>query len=523
MNRKLVSVILAIIMIANLSIFSIIPIFAHDAMLEVYYDTCIESTDSDSVNEMWYVLVDEYGCTHLSDDEDSIRYYFEDNPYSGDSWANISDAEEIQTAYANSMKKWNNVYFYSYNSDGTITKHKIINVVEGNEEDHNLSIFPGTRDSGNMAETQAMWGIGIEYGTVEHSHYYDWEMRININCFSTEGGYSLDIVNSARERTGAHELGHVLGLCDLDHNNLCNADAEEQHHLELLMGYGEEITDRAQYITYKDIAGVAITRGFHTDNDHKWMNQGLRSDGKYKLVCSICNGVKEVDSLNEYSWVPFNSCSGNHTLSSGNMMAVASYGTKDYYKCKYCRYVAPFSSIVEQNYSKSNYSHSYHKCVNNVAGLEYSFYEGHTLVNNYCTECNEYIHSFPDGYEQYSSSQHRAYCECGKWIYGSHSYYYATYSSLQHKVICDICNYTYYQPHIYASNATIKMCLRCGQLAGSGGVLLDSVGEVIYLTDSGSYLRPDGIIMLSDEDVSLYLAGELDIDALIRQATSSVK
>ena len=57
-------------------------------------------------------------------------------------------------------------------------------------------------------------------------------------------------------------------------------------------------------------------------------------------------------------------------------------------------------------------------------------------------------------------------------------------------------------------------------MAGSGGILLEASGEIIYLTESGSYLRPDGIVMLSDVDVELYLAGELDINALIRQATN---
>ena len=93
------------------------------------------------------------------------------------------------------------------------------------------------------------------------------------------------------------------------------------------------------------------------------------------------------------------------------------------------------------------------------------------------------------------------------------------HNGLQHKVAC-YCGYTYYEPHVFPISASHKICLRCGQMAGSGGILLEASGEIIYLTESGSYLRPDGIVMLSDVDVELYLAGELDINALIRQATN---
>ena len=50
------------------------------------------------------------------------------------------------------MKKWNNVYFYSYNAYGTLIKNKVINIVEGTESDHNLTIYPVTGE-GRFAAT----------------------------------------------------------------------------------------------------------------------------------------------------------------------------------------------------------------------------------------------------------------------------------------------------------------------------------------------------------------------------------
>lgn len=152
----------------------------------------------------------------------------------------------------------------------------------------------------------------VETGTTTHAHYSDWVMLVNIDYFYTHAQLSNDIVDFIKDRNGAHELGHVLGLLYVDNEHLCGSNLEDQHHYELLMGYGEEMLDRSSNITYKDIAGVAIARGFHTDSDHKWLNCGLQSDGKYKLVCSICNGVKNVAGLSGYIYQTYGACGGNH-------------------------------------------------------------------------------------------------------------------------------------------------------------------------------------------------------------------
>ena len=35
---------------------------------------------------------------------------------------------------------------------------------------------------------------------------------------------------------------------------------------------------------------------------------------------------------------------------------------------------------------------------------------------------------------------------------------------------------------------------------------------VVYITSNGSYIRPDGIIVLSEIDLPRYLSGEIDLD-----------
>ena len=302
-------------------------------------------------------------------------------------------------------------------------------------------------------------------------------MDVNIDAFYDDSDFALRMgfsgadITLLKAYTGAHETGHVLGLLDLDNDNLCNADNSGWHHHEVLMGYGNPTSQRSANITYKDIAGVAITRGFHTDSDHKWLNCGLQSDGKYKLVCSICNGVKNVSSLSGYTYNTYGACGNNHSLSSGNMMAVASYGNKDYYKCEYCRYVAPFDSNVTQNYTKTYQGNNIDKYVNTVSGLEYTFYQEHT-------------HSYH--YEWKSEGRHTASCECGSYVTESHTAV----------------------PGSFGGPTGYGICMYCHGRVSMGTLL--SVPEGLAHTDNGSYILPNGNIILVEEDVEAYLAGTLE-------------
>ena len=421
---QLIAILLIVIQLYNLVL---MKIYAHSAMLEISYDTCDYNKSGDGIDEVWYILETPTQQHHISHEEDTIKYYFEEISHEGNySWTTVTlpyiseeTADEIKAAYAESMMKWNNVYFYIYDSNGNVEKKKIINIVEGTEDDHNLSIYPAVSDGRYVAEVTTNGGKEtIESETITHYHYSDWKMLVYVECFFVHGEYTDTYVDTVRKRTGAHELGHILGLLDVD--KYCKITTKGDHHTELLMGYGSPTETRCCNITYKDIAGVAITRGFHTDSDHKWLYAGLDTNGKYKLICSICNGVNAVDSLSGYTYDTYNACGENHTLSSGNMMAVASYGTSDYYKCKYCRYVAPFENIVAQNYTMT-YDNTYHIYTNNVEGLEYSVYQEHAFI-----------------YFAMSSTQHTAMCSCGYQREEQHQ----LYSLNARYMACRKCPYT---------------------------------------------------------------------------------
>ncbi len=453
------------------------PIYAsaHASLLNVAYDDCAAKIDGDHIDEMWYILGEGDSLKHISHEEFTIKYYFSNASLDGaDTWTsnNISVelAQEIKNAYANSMKKWNNVYFYTANSDGTVSKNKIINIVPGTYNDHNLIIYPSF-DSNAIASTTSV-GVAdniTETGGVTHFHYSQWEMTINVDKYYMNGFWPAEMVDHIRERNGAHEIGHILGLRDVEGS--CNASLKDWHHHELLMGYGEPITNRMPNITYKDIAGVAITRGFHTDDDHKWLNAGKQDGEQYKLICSICNGVKYVTNLDEYTCDAYGSCNGEHNLPDGKMMAVACYGTKDYYKCKYCRYVAPFENNVEQNYIAGEYIDALqHSCYNNVAGLNYYTYEPHA-----------YQYTYVD------TSTHSAICVCGDTITEAHWV-------KQSELVDD----------------TYGVCSQCGAIIDlRGGIIGVNPFNIAKVSVNGSYLLPNGVAVIADADIEAYLNGTL--------------
>ena len=491
---------ICLILIINIFAMSAIQGFAHPQMLNVGYDICDGSVNENGIDEMWYVLNDKEKCEHLSHENTTIKYYFSEysRGNANATWINlirnivpsyvstdtIEDiVSDIKEAYAESMEKWNNVYFYTYDSSGNVVKNRVINVTQVfTDAEANLTIYP-VSNTDNPAGTIPLISASttVETEDVSHKHCSCWIMNIDVKWFydyislieeNVFTGYEYkdaETVKLIRKAAGTHEIGHILGLQDVD--LLCGSTVtNEEHHLEVLMGYGDPIYNRCPDITYKDIAGVAITRGFHTDADHKWLKMEEVYTDVNKLVCSICNGVVYQHESSGYIYDIYGECNGEHDIQSGNMMAVASYGTKDYYKCKYCRYVAPFDDIVEQNYVYSSVSSTQHQCTNEVDGLRYSFLEAHTY-GRYFTPNNKLFHN--------------SHCDCGQPIT---------------------------QRHVISPNdvgQTNQWCKYCGELLIGSGTLNGVYTDYPH-TENGSYILPSGVIVLVPEDEEAYLNGTLE-------------
>ena len=131
-------------------------------------------------------------------------------------------------------------------------------------------------------------------------------------------------------------------------------------------------------------------------------------------------------------------------------------------------------------------------------------------------------HQFQVG-ESISSTQHSTVCSCGAESQESHTgtvFLKNPDSTANHCTYCECGYYMGTDPHVLpAGTATIKFCLQCGQKVTSGGIGVlpnpQSVPSIRYITDAGSYVDSTGTIYLVDSDIDLFMAGELDIDALI--------
>ena len=354
--KKLMLLLIFILTIITLYRISSIYVFGSQTLVDVGYDDCVADSSGDSEQERWYYLNESYYSRgpsflyyHLPTDKTTITYYFsecakDDVSYTWTTDVTVEIANEIKTAFANSMEKWNNVYFFQYDIYGNRTSKKIINVVEGTETNHDLTIYPAPSSLGAFAVTQQEGSYTTVYtgaSNIEHRHYENWFIQVNIDLFYVHAGldYTAEKVAIRRERTGEHELGHILGLDDIDE---CCTEGIGDHHEELLMGYGLTL-NRVKNATYKDIAGVAITRGFHTDNDHIWMR---RDNGEtIDMICAICNGVKhnvELDSggltYQGKAFTDFEDCI-HHGHTNSNMLLVAKDSDRYFFKCLYCRHI----------------------------------------------------------------------------------------------------------------------------------------------------------------------------------------
>ena len=118
MKNKIISILLALSIIISTLFFTTIQCYAHSALLKVEYDACAKEAYADDLDETWYFINSDYGSYHLGHEVITIKYYFEEKSMDGTyGWEDAvspsistDEANQIKEAYANSMKKWNNVY-----------------------------------------------------------------------------------------------------------------------------------------------------------------------------------------------------------------------------------------------------------------------------------------------------------------------------------------------------------------------------------------------------------------------------
>ena len=151
-----------------------------------------------------------------------------------------------------------------------------------------------------------------------------------------------------------------------------------------------------------------------------------------------------------------------------------------------------------------------------------------------CTDLNYvnisiHTHTYNHCYESDSITQHKAYCWCGEYEYKQHTFFddacvccglahiheyieWEYYSNTQHIEKCTCgCLGTVRASHVVRSNSVgiFKPCVYCGALINTGSDFSQIESTKILITESGSYIMPNGIIVLVDADIEAYLNGEL--------------
>lgn len=217
---------------------------------------------------------------------------------------------------------------------------------------------------------------------------------------------------------------------------------------------------------------------YYTDGSYVEVNTPKSGD----IICYFDdNGTPNdfSDDINIHSGIVLSydsSISPNGVCGTSNQVVVRSkWGACGLYEHNgdYCPYVSKYaSSLIDAEYVKY-----------------YRRHPGHNYIDHYCI-CGEYssIHDYHDPYTWKSYTLHIATCGCG------------VKKEVPHAVSSNAYNY-----HIdrFAS------CLLCGGLAEIGFVPINST-SIKYVSENGSFILPNGVIVLVDEDIENYLNGNLE-------------
>ena len=318
------------------------------------------------------------------------------------------------------------------------------------------------------------------------------------------------------------------------------------------MGYGDHAY-RTTHITYKDIAGVSITRGFHTDDHHLWMfrenkNETTNEVDSVDVICALCNGVRydvniedeEYASLYEERYI-YKSCN-HHQGTNEEMILVATDGERNFFKCRYCRYIkevdmknggtvtqyvgislAKTVSASNEKYYKLNVSdvETYEFNASNGSGLEIKLCDSNfnemTDLSTSVFNTNGYSTSLLEGtYYLYVKNNTTVDATLNITISPPHTHDFSEWAAVSptmHSPKCSECGSLEMDTAVHVvkeTTARFAPCLVCGYLVDLDKFMAQTpILKITQVTINGPYILPNGIIVLVDEDIEAYENGTL--------------
>lgn len=153
----------------------------------------------------------------------------------------------------------------------------------------------------------------------------DMQIRINYDNsgFGIRPGRNLD--------TPIHELGHALGLMDLETDG--SGIPRGTHHT--LMGYNRGTTNINRAIQYQDIQGIAVLNNRHTQHQFK---KYVVSGNNYLHICFYCDRIESQRTIMSGSTEICETINCIH-----DYQPMVSAGDRHWFKCTKCY------NVIESN------------------------------------------------------------------------------------------------------------------------------------------------------------------------------
>ncbi len=231
------------------------------------------------------------------------------------------------------------------------------------------------------------------------------------------------------------------------------------------------------------------------------------SNLSYKLnINTNKDSILEIDNSSYEKFYKFNISSSNSLnieLYNNEMVLLENYVgsniifytslSSEIYYLKFNYQDDNHSGIANINVSAHSHSYTYEEASSGHTATcticEYTTTLGHVFDQHYCIYCNAYTstHDYDSKYTWVNYTLHSAQCSCGAIAKQGHAVSSGSFSSGKQ-----------YVP-----------CLLCGGLAKVGFIQTKNSSSISYVTTNGSFILPNNIIVLVDEDIEAYLNGTL--------------
>ncbi len=285
-------------------------------------------------------------------------------------------------------------------------------------------------------------------------------------------------------------------------------DEMPSYYIEICNQDGDKLVPEAKRIAPSTAKYNCHSYAWHmqsTSNTY-WMNNpsSYYTDWSYEesdgnigdIICYF-----DVTGNNLHSGVIIGKTEGvsNGVCGDSNLFTVRSkWGSYGLYEHRgdQCPYTATYNGDASyvNCYKRHQHSYTYSQAtlghIATCIDCGYTISLSHVNDQHYCVDCGAYIstHDYDRNYEWVNYTMHNAECVCGAETTQGHA----------------VSSGSFHNGQRYAR------CILCGGLAEKGFVL-NAINSslVTQITANGSFILPNGVIVLEDEDVEAYLNGTL--------------